>query len=127
VSTIPQISPAEWRVMQLLWTRHPVTANEVVEALSEETQWNHRTIRTLLNRLVKKGALSFKKESREYLYSPCVSQSECTQAESRSFLSRVFGGALRPALATLIEDEELSPDDIAALKKLLDKKGKKNK
>jgi BlaI family penicillinase repressor len=118
---IPKISESEWQVMRVLWAKNPSTANEVVDALSA-TAWKPKTIKTLLNRLVKKKALGFERKGREYHYYPLVAESACVRAESRSFLRRVYGGALKPMLAAFLENEDLSAQDISDLKRILDEK-----
>jgi len=119
---IPRISEAEWQVMKPLWAESPQTANQIVETLSGVTSWHPKTIRTLLNRLIRKKALGFERRGREYLYYPLVDRQTCTRAESRGFLKRVFDGAVRPMLAAMIESEDLSQDDIKELKRILKNK-----
>jgi BlaI family penicillinase repressor len=121
--SLPRISEAEWEVMRLLWKRSPLTANQVVRALSIRKPWKPKTVKTLLSRLVKKRAAGFDRKGREYDYYPLVGEAECVRVESRSFLRRVYGGAARPMLATFIENEDLSAEDIEELKRILDKKG----
>lgn len=125
MKNIPNISDAEWEVMKICWLKSvPCTANEIVKALEESTDWKPNTIKTLIGRLVKKGALGFKEEGRVYIYYPLVTEQECIQAESKSFLTRVFGGALKPMLVNFLKGEKLSQDDIEELKRLLeDRKG----
>jgi BlaI family penicillinase repressor len=125
MASLPRISDAEWTVMKVLWTKAPLTANEVAEILEPDTHWNPRTIKTLLNRLVKKKALGFQEDGRRYLYHPLVDEAACVREESRSFLQRVYGGALKPMLAALIAEEELSPEEIDELRRILDEKGRK--
>ncbi|HOA74635.1 MAG TPA: BlaI/MecI/CopY family transcriptional regulator [Phycisphaerae bacterium] len=120
----PRISDSEWQVLRVLWERSPLTAGEVVEALAH-TRWKPKTIKTLLNRLVSKQAVGFEQEGRGYRYFPLVAEHDCVRAESRSFLQRVYGGALLPMLANFLEHEELSPEEIAELRRLLDSKGGK--
>ena len=123
---LPRISSAEWQVMRVLWHQAPLSANEVVEALEPSTEWKPKTIMTLLNRLVKKGALGFEKEGRANRYYPLVDEAIAVKAESRSFLQRVYGGALRPLLANFLEETRLTDAEIDELKRLLDaKRGKK--
>jgi BlaI family penicillinase repressor len=113
--------------MDVVWSAaNPVTAGEIVEALSPpQTSWNPRTIKTMLNRLVKKGALQFDADGNRYLYRPAVSRQACVREQSRSFLQRVFGGDVAPMLAHFVQDAKLSPKQIAELRQLLDeKKGK---
>jgi len=119
---LPRISESEWLVMRVLWSKSPLTANEVVKELAGKTKWKPKTIKTLITRLMNKKALKFKKEGRKYMYYPAVSQAECVRMERRSFVSRVYGGTSRPMLAQFLEDAELSAEDIAELKKILEQK-----
>ena len=121
---LPRISESEWQVMRELWLCGRATANEVVDALAGSTTWKPKTIKTLINRLVKKGALGFEKQGRAYLYHPLVNEADCVRAESRSFLSRVYGGALLPMLAHFIEEENLSPEEIEELRRILAERGR---
>ena len=121
---IPRIAESEWQVMNVLWSKSPATANEVVKVLSRNTLWKPKTIKTLLNRLVKKKAIGFEKNGREYLYYPLISQTKCIRAESRSFLRRVYGGSLKPMLAAFLQEQKLSSKEIAELKRILNEKGK---
>ena len=121
---LPRISEAEWQVMRVVWARGRATTNEVVEALSPITDWKPKTIMTLLKRLADKGALDFEKKGRLYEYFPLVAESDCVRAESRSFLARVYGGAVTPMLAHFIEDARLTPSEIAELQRLLEKRGR---
>ena len=119
---LPKISEAEWMVMSVLWAKSPLTANEVVERLSGKTHWKPKTVKTLIDRLVKKGAVKFEKEGRRHKYSPAVGRAECVATERKSFLKRVYGGTMKPMLAAFLEDADLSADDIAELKEILEQK-----
>jgi BlaI family penicillinase repressor len=121
----PRISDAEWAVMEEIWRQHPVTALEVVQKLAPSRQWQDQTIRTMLRRLIDKGALKYKAEGKAYYYEPAVSREQCVRVESQSFLERVFGGAAKPLLVQMVQDTDLSNDDIDELKKLLAKKERK--
>ncbi len=123
----PRISDAEWLVIRVLWTRSPATVNDVFETLESATGWKLKTVMTLLNRLVKKGALTFEKVGRAYHYTPRVKEADCVRAERRSFLQRVYGGALKPMLAHFLEEAELSPEEISDLKRMLNKKDRKRR
>jgi BlaI family transcriptional regulator, penicillinase repressor len=121
-----KISEAEWRVCQILWQHSPLTGNEIVAALEDKTSWNPRTIKTLLNRLVKKKVLRYESHSREYRYFPMLSEDECVLAQTQSFVKRIFGGAAGAMVATFLNNHQLSPREIAELRKILDQKaGKK--
>ena len=117
---IPSISDAEWQVMEVVWAAHaPVTANDVVARLEQSTDWSPKTIKTMLNRLVNKGALGYEPDGKRYLYKPRVARDECVRVQSRSFLSRVFGGATGAALVHFVEEHDLSQAEIDRLRRAL--------
>jgi BlaI family penicillinase repressor len=115
-----QISEAESLVMDVLWRRHPLSAEEVVAALADSQQWQEATIKTLLNRLLNKGAVRADKDGRRYLYAPVLKREDWVMGESRSLLDRLFGGRVAPLVAHFSEQRKLSRKDIADLRKLLD-------
>ncbi|MCH8118950.1 MAG: BlaI/MecI/CopY family transcriptional regulator [Planctomycetes bacterium] len=119
---LPKIPESEWLVMRVLWSKGPLTANEVVKELTGKTKWKPKTIKTLITRLMKKGAVKFEKEGRKYRYYPAVSEAECVRMERYSFVRRVYGGTTRPMLAAFLEDAKLSAEDISELKKILEQK-----
>jgi BlaI family transcriptional regulator, penicillinase repressor len=117
----PRISETEWKVMKVLWTKAPCSAETVIQELQQsEPDWHPKTIKTFLNRLVGKEVLGFSKEGRAYVYRPLVTEQQCVTAASESFLERVFGGSLKPMLAHFVERKKLSAEEIAELKKLLE-------
>src|SRR5436853_7286253 len=109
------ISQAEWDVIKVLWENGPLTAGQVVEALSGATLWRPRTIKTLLARLVKKGAVRCDAQQRRYVYRAVLTRQAAARREARSFLSRVFDGALMPALVTILKESDLSAADAQQL------------
>ena len=115
-----QISDAEAVVMDVLWKRSPLSADEVVMALSSRQDWQDATVKTLLNRLLKKGAIDAEKDGRRYLYAPVLQREAWVQGESESLLDRVFGGRVAPLVAHFSEHRKLSRKDIAELRKLLE-------
>ena len=117
---IPRISDAEWLVMQVLWSLPGLTADEVIDALKGKVTWNACTIRTLINRLLQKKVLKYKKEGRKYRYWPAISRERYVRQERRSFVERVYGGTVTPLLAAFIEETPLSPEEIKELKRMLD-------
>jgi BlaI family penicillinase repressor len=110
--------------MKILWAESPLTANEVVDRLSASTRWTDKTIKTLINRLTTKGALGFERQGRTYLYQPRVAETDCAREEGRSFLKRVYGGAMLPMLAAFLEEQPLSPSEIEELKRILNEEGR---
>jgi BlaI family penicillinase repressor len=121
---IPKIAESEWRVMQVLWSNGSQTANDVVNALSGEVKWKPRTIKTLISRLVKKGAVKVTEEGYRYRYSAAVNETACVRSETKSFVRRVYQGAMKPALAAFIEDADLSDKEIDDIQKILSQKRK---
>ena len=117
-----RISDAEWDVMEAVWTRGQATAADVIDDLAEKRGWNHRTIRTLLARLVEKGALHYEVEGHRYLYRPAVTRQRCVRRESRSFLEKVFAGDVGSLLVHFVKEAEMTPQEVQQLKRLLDEK-----
>ena len=116
----PSISDAEWIVMREFWARGETNSAEVIAALDKTQHWKPPTIMTLITRLVKKGALGFERQGREYRYRPLVDEAHCAHAVSKSLVDRVFGGRIAPMLACFLDKQKLSKKDIAELRELLD-------
>jgi predicted transcriptional regulator len=121
------ISQAELEVLKVLWQQAPATANQVVDALADASQWHEKTVKTLLNRLVTKGAVSFEKDGRAYLYSPVLQQVDYQMKESQSFIQRVFSGRIAPLVAGFAQQDKLAEQDIAELKQLIARWEQENK
>ena len=117
-----RISEAEWQVCQELWRHSPQTANEIARLLSDSNGWSPRTVRTLINRLVKKKALGYESLGREYHYFPLIEKDECIAAYTQSFVERVFNGAAGAMVAAFIKQQRFSAKEIADLKAILDTK-----
>ena len=117
----PDISESEWTVMEALWERSPQTAPEVAKTLRPATKWAENTVRTLLTRLVEKGALlTSENASGTKTFTPAVKREACVVAEGASFMQRVFRGAAKPLLVHFATNARLSPEEVKELKKLLD-------
>ncbi len=123
----PKISDAEWTVMKVLWERGNSTLAEVVKDLEGRLHWKPRTVQSLIRRLTDKGALAVEAIGREFRYSPAVDQDQCQHEESRSFLDRVFNGRLTPFVAGMMERDDVTKDDLAALREMLNQAEKKLK
>lgn len=120
MSDHPSISESESLVMEVLWESAPQSADEIVAALAPVHQWQESTIKTFLNRLLKKGVIRAEYEGRRYLYAPVLARDEWVDAESRSVLDRLFGGRVAPLVAHFSERRKLSKRDIADLRKLIE-------
>ena|SRR5690606_39192627 len=114
-----QVSDAESVVMEVLWSRSPLGADDVVAALATSSDWAEPTIKTLLNRLLKKGAIRAERDGRRYLYSPVLARESWVASQSEGVLERLFGGRVAPLVAHFSERGKLSQDDIDELKRLI--------
>jgi BlaI family penicillinase repressor len=114
------ISDAEWQVMNLVWERQPLTAQEIVAGLARDADWAPATIKTMLHRLMKKQVLAYEAQGNRYVYRSSVRRSDCIRQASRSFLTRVFEGEPAPLLAYFLRNTKLSADEIAELRRILD-------
>ncbi|KRG64803.1 beta-lactamase [Stenotrophomonas humi] len=115
-----QISEAEAVVMQVLWGQHPLSADEVMARLPRSNDWAEATVKTLLNRLLNKGAIAAEKEGRRYRYSPLVERDAWVLEESSSLIDRLFDGRVAPLVAHFSQHQKLTRDDVAELRKLLE-------
>ena len=113
--------------MNALWEQSPRTATEVHEALSPRSDWQLNTVKTLIARLVRKGAVKATTGAKQHSYSPAVARDHCAKHESRSLIGRVYGGALMPMIAGLLEQEKLSKSEITELRRLLDNMERKQR
>jgi BlaI family penicillinase repressor len=124
IKQVIRMTHAEWEVMMVLWQGGRAAASAVVEQLHESKSWSLATVRTLLRRLVNKGALAQEAEGKRYIYTPLVTMEECVHQESESFWDRVLGRAPSAALLHLVKRAELSKEDIQELRRILRDKEK---
>ncbi|TCO53964.1 BlaI/MecI/CopY family transcriptional regulator [Caldanaerobacter subterraneus] len=118
---MPKISESELEVMKIIWELKQASSSEIVERLVKTTCWKPKTIHTLINRLVEKGALKAEKsKGKAYIYFPVISEEEYRSHASKTFLEKVFNGSLSLMLASFIKEQKVSKEEIEKLKKLLD-------
>lgn len=115
-----RISDAESVVMDALWRQSPQPAEQVVAAIAQGQDWTEATVKSLLNRLLTKGAIAADRDGRRYLYRPLIARGDYLHAESRGLIDRLFDGRLAPLVAHFSERETLSAADIADLKRLIE-------
>ena len=116
---LPQISEAEYEVMKVIWEAAPVSTNEVTGRLVQSTDWSPKTIQTLLKRLVQKGAVSYRKESRVFVYTPLVKQTEYLEHENSHFLQRFYNGNFASMLTSYLDNDSFSEKELDELRELL--------
>ena len=114
-----KITSAELNVMNVLWKQPGIGASEVHDLLGGQKKWSTRTVKTLLSRLVEKGALGTTEDGRRYLYTPLISQDAYQGSAARQFVDRVFSGRAAPLVAHLADSRGLSAQDIEDLERLL--------
>jgi len=115
------ISDAESVVMDVLWrSRAPMSAEDVVAALASSSDWREATIKTLLNRLLGKRAISATRDGKRYLYSARLKREDYVHTESKGLIDRLFGGRVAPLVAHFSEAGKLSKKDLAELKRLIE-------
>ena len=119
MATIERISEAEHSVMEVLWDEAPLTAQDVAERVDPARGWSANTVKTLLARLLGKGAVAYEAEGRRYLYRPAIERGDYVSGESQRLIGRLFGGRLSPLVAHFAERDELTPGDIAEIEALL--------
>ena len=119
MSKLPQISEAEFEVMKVIWKHAPISTNEVTEKLTQTTDWSPKTIQTMLKRLVTKKALTYEKQSRVFVYTPLVPETEYIRQESNSFLNKYYNGNIVSMLTSYLEDDKLSKTELDTLRHLL--------
>lgn len=125
MSHLPQISEAEFEVMKIVWKYAPISTNEITERLTKTTSWSPKTIQTLIKRLVNKGVLSYEKQSRMFIYTPLVKESDYIGQESNSFLKRFYDGNIAAMVSAYIENDQLTESEINTLRSLLSKDSQK--
>lgn len=127
MAKLPQISEAEFEVMKIVWKYAPINTNEITERLVRSTSWRPKTIQTLIKRLVTKGVLTYEKQSRVFVYTPLLQESDYINQESNSFLNRYYGGNITAMLSSYLENDKLSEAEINSLRSLLSKDSKNSR
>ncbi len=115
-----QISEAEWQVIQVLWHEESLPLKDIIDVVSPITGWNGNTIRTLLVRLVEKGAVAAEKQGRNYRYSALAGEEDCVREETRNFLNRIFDGSATKLFAALTGSGDISAKDLSEIRAMID-------
>lgn len=121
MSALPQISEAEFEVMKIVWKFAPISTNEITDRLLKTTSWSAKTIQTLIKRLVTKGALTYEKQGRVFVYTPLVEKNEYINQQSNSFLNRFYDGNISAMLSSYLENNQLSETELRNLRSILSK------
>ena len=117
------LTKAEWQVMNALWKDYPASVRDIIENLEEDVDWAYTTVKTMLDRLAKKGVLKVNKERNISMYEPVVSQKKTRQAAIKSFVNQAFDGALGSLMHHIVAEEELSKKEREELVRILKEEG----
>ena len=125
----PDLSQGEWEILKVVWEKEPCAAPDVQEALAERRGWSYSTVRTMMDRLVKKGALRAEKVRNLTLFRAVLGKDQARKREFFQFLKRAFDGALTPMVELLLDHPDLTPEELDRIERLIErkKKGKKKK
>ena len=118
----PHITDAEWEVMRVVWTNTQVTSKEVISTMEEKLDWKQATTKTLLGRLVEKGALNTEQEGRKYIYSANIEEKEAIRSFTNHIFDRICRKKVGNVIGSIIKDHTLSFDDIQRLEEILEMK-----
>lgn len=132
------ISKTEFEVLAAIWQKYPASAQDIIDRLNHDSAssgtvsnlecnsaqqqdktWHDKTVKTLINRMVKKGAIGFKQQGRRYFYSPLLEREAYQIKESRSIIDRLFGGRVAPLVAGFAKNQQLTKTDVDELKSLI--------
>lgn len=121
MSKIPSITDAEWEIMKIIWKKDNITANEIIEETGSKFNWKANTVKTLINRLLKKKAIDFNKNGKEYFYFSTVVEKDCINERNHFFLKKIYNGSLNSMVLNFVNADKLSDEEIEELKYLLSK------
>ncbi|MGN0367393.1 MAG: BlaI/MecI/CopY family transcriptional regulator [Wujia sp.] len=122
---LPQITKAEYEVMKIIWKHAPISTNDITNHLLETTNWNARTIHTLIKRLTSKGAITYEKQSRYYVYTPLFDEKEYIKTEREKFVEKFYNGNILSMMTSFIKEDKLTAQEIKELRDLLSNRPKK--
>ena len=119
VKDMPNLSPAEWEVMKVLWEHGPMAARDIYAHLEKDQTWTYDTVKTFLRRAVSKGWLDYDQIGNSYLYRAAVPREKAVFAAIGDFSNRVLDGVLAPFVAYFARQKGLSPEDLDQLEEII--------
>ena len=117
-----KLTNSEWQIMNCLWEKYPTTARGIGDRLPEEVKWAYTTIRTLLARLVSKGAVNEYKEGKTSLYEPVLTRDRARRSALKTLANQAFDGAFGSLMHFLVHDQSLTKKQRQALVEALQEK-----
>lgn len=122
-----ELTEAEWTIMKVVWENEPCAAGTVQETLEGTKDWAYSTVKTTMDRMVTKGLLEITRIRNLQLFSSKITEADAQKGEFRKMLSRAFNGALTPMMQFLVENEDLSGEDLKQLRQFVDNAQKQTK
>ena len=111
---------SEAKVMEIIWANGPISAKEISLIAADSIGWNKNTTYTVINKLEAKGFI--RRDEPGFICTPLVSRDEMRKKEATSLLNKVFGGSRKALFSALLENEELTENEIEELRNLIDKR-----
>lgn len=115
------LSNSEWEIMNVLWEASDMTISQIVTKLNEKRFWDKHVVITMLNRMEKKGAVSYKRNGRAKEYSSVISQKDTVLQESQQFLDRVFSGSLSLMVNSFLSNKKVEKEELDELYRIIKK------
>jgi len=115
----PTISDAELQVLQALWNEAPMGATDLAARVGPANDWSLATVKTLLSRLLAKGAIEAEADGRRFSYRPAIERDAVAGKQAGKLVEKLFGGRVSPLVAQLAEQRDLDPEDLAELEALI--------
>jgi len=117
------LSPANLEIMKIVWEKGEVSVSDVVQAINAKRKNKVRrtTVQVQMNRLEDYGWLKHREEGRTYIYSAVVEKQKTRREILEDIKNRVFGGSRAELVQCLLEDAEITPEEIRELRDLLKK------
>lgn len=120
------VTDAEAQILKELWQESPLNSQEIIERLEKKSNSHHKTVRTLINRLLTKGAINFNEKNRKYYYYPVLEKEKFYKFKADAFLQQLFNGQLTPLISFFSNNKKLNNAEIAELKALIKKMEEKD-
>ena len=111
---------SEMKILELIWEHEPVSAKELSVLAQDEIGWNKNTTYTVIKKAIGKGYV--KREDPDFICTSLISKEDVRGSETRSLVDRLFGGSKKALFSALLEDEDLTDEDIAALREMIEKR-----
>ena len=115
-----RVGTVQMRILRVLWERAKATARQITDEVSKTKPIAHSTVQTLLRKLEAKGAVAHDVDDRTFLFRPLVTEEQVRRSATRELLSRVFDGSAYGLVAHLVESEQIGPDELAEIRRLID-------